>query len=393
MRRTVLLDGSWLGVDLRILLWFGIVYAIVRVVGAQHRLAVAIALPVAAVWSCLGPHLAAGHGVRVGILGTGGATQQIAVLILTASILFALNAPPEIVPNRLMLGRLLIWMTPTLVLWGKIAVYNTRLLAPAWPPLVLLITWTLLPAFAGAARRSQWLVVIPAAAVVALGAMAAYDINGLGTSGWSQLRAGGISSFSNAAAMRGIGMGGDFAAEIDALEPQVRSGDRILTYDDRLRFFYLDQVEIAGEDSCSQLPGHRLFVLLEDDELQQVFGKRASSAYWEACKNVTLTKIAERPGAFAVFVNGAPTPQNGGCGATPTQDQTLAIEFGRMRSAAEADALQKHVAAAGFVQAKVEQLGCSLYRVVETGVPNAAVGQSILAEAKSAGIIAKLVSG
>ena len=116
-----------------------------------------------------------------------------------------------------------------------------------------------------------------------------------------------------------------------------------------------------------------------------VFGKRASSAFWEACKNVTLTKIAERPGAFAVFVNGAPTPQTGGCGATPTQDQGLAIEFGRMRSAADGRCLQKHVAAAGFVQAKVEQLGCSLYRVVETGVPNAAVGQSIVAEAKSAG--------
>ena len=40
----------------------------------------------------------------------------------------------------------------------------------------------------------------------------------------------------------------------------------------------------------------------------------------------------------------------------------------------------------------MEQLGCASYRVVETGVPSQAVGQSIVAEAKSAGIKASLVS-
>ena len=70
----------------------------------------------------------------------------------------------------------------------------------------------------------------------------------------------------------------------------------------------------------------------------------------------------------------------------------MAVEFGRLHSSARAEALRKHVAAAGFVEAKVEQLGCSLYRVVETGVPSQAVGQSILEEAKSARITATLVN-
>ena len=389
-RKRVLLDGAWLGPDLRIFLWFGFAYAIARIVSLRHRYAVLVALPVAAVWSWLGPHLSGASGLRVGILGTGGGTEQIAVLVLAASLLFALDSPADAVPDRLRLTRLMVWAFPTLVVWGSVAVYDTRLLAPAWPPLLLLITWTMLPAFAGALRRSQWLIAVPAVALLAVVVLATYNINGLGHSGWRQVRAGGLSGLGNAAAMRDIAFGGDYAAEVAALAPQVRPKDRILTYDARLQFLYLDQVDIAAPQSCSQLAGHRLFVLLEDDELQKLYGSRADSPYWQACHNVSLTKIAERPGAFAVFVNGAPTPTAGGCG-TPPADQGLAIEFGRSTTAAAADTLQQYVVKAGFVEAKVEQLGCASYRVVETGVPDQATGQSIVAEAKSAGIKASLV--
>lgn len=391
-RKRVLLDGAWLGPDLRVFLWFGFVYAIARIVGLRHRYAVIVALPVAAVWSWLGPHLSGASGLRVGILGTGSGTEQIAVLVLAASLLFALDSPADAVPDRLRLARLMVWAIPTLVVWGSVAVYDTRLLAPAWPPLLLLIVWTMLPAFAGALRRSQWLIAVPTVALLAVVVLATYNINGLGPSGWRQVRAGGLSGLGNAAAMRDIAFGGDYAAEVAALAPQVEAKDRILTYDARLQFLYLDQVDIAAPQSCSQLPGHRLFVLLEDDELVKLYGSRAGSAYWQGCHNVSLTKIAERPGAFAVFVNGAPRSTDTGCGAPPPNDQGLAIEFGRSTTAAAADTLQKYVVKAGFVEAKVEQLGCASYRVVETGVPSQAVGQSIVAEAKSAGIKASLVS-
>jgi len=392
MRRGVLLDGGWLGPDLRVILWFAFVYAIARLATARHRPAVLLAFSLASVWAWLGPHLSGAHGLRVGILGTGGTTEQLAVLVLAASLLFALDSPPDAVPDRLRLARLLVWATPTLVLWSVDAVYDSRLLAPAWPPLLLLITWTLLPVFAGAQRRSAWLVAVPAGGLLVLVVLATYNINGLGSSGWQQLRAGGFSGLSNAASTRSLALGGDFAAEIAAVEPQVDPGDRLLTYDGRLRFFYLDQVDLEAPQSCAQLPGHRVFVLLEDDETRKVFGRRADSSFWAACKSVSLVKVAERPGAFAVFVNGAPRQAVGGCGAPP-EEQGLAIEFGRTRTSDAAQALQKHVAAIGFVQAKVEQLGCALYRVIETGVPNKAVGESIIAEAKSAGVTVKLVGG
>lgn len=391
MRRGVLLDGSWLGPDLRVLLCFALVYALIRLVVSSHRLAVAIALPFAAGWSWLGPHLAGEHGLRVGILGTGTGTEQIAILVLTASLLFALDAPAAAVPDRLRLARLLVWAFPTLVSWGDYAVFDDRLLSPAWPPLILLITWTLLPAFAGARRRSEWLIAIPAAAVVALGLYAAYNINGLGPSGWRELRSGGISALGNPAAMRGIALGGDFANEVNDLAPQVGPHDTILTYDGRLKFFYLNQVVIDMPMTCSEARGHRIFVLLEDDEIQKLWGKLAGSAFWAGCKNPTLTKVAERPGAYAIFVEGTPKPVVGECNTSPPQDQGMAIEFGRFRTAALAQPLLKRIVANGFVEAKVEQLGCAIYRVVETGVPSTAVGQSIVAEAKKAGIPATLV--
>jgi hypothetical protein len=391
VRGHVLLDGALLGPDLRLLLVFALAYSIARLIGVHHRLAVAIVLPLAYVWSWLGPHLAGGKGVRVGILGTGGGTEQIAVLVLAASLLFALSAPPEAIPTRLTLGRLLVWSAPTLFFWVQGYAFEARALAPAWPPLVLLIALTFTPAFAAAQKRSGWLVCIPAAAVVVIGAFAAYNINGLGESGWRQLRAGGVSGLSNGSFTRGIALGGDFAAEINALEPQVKPRDKILTFDGRLRFFYLDQVELQAPISCGQLKGYKLFVLLESDEIRTIYGKRGSSPFWNACRAPRLTMIEERPGAFALFAVGKPRPSVGGCGAPTPENRGLAIEFGRKRTVSEAEVLQRNVAAAGFIEAKVEQLGCSLYRIVETGVPDESVGRSILAEARSAHLSATLV--
>jgi hypothetical protein len=304
-RRRVLLDGGWLGSELRVVLVFALVYAVTRLF-LRHRPAVMTAFPAAIVWSWLGPHLAGATGARVGILGADGWFPQIAVLVLAGSLLFAVAAPAEAVPDRLQLVRALIWAAPPFLVWALRVVYDNRLLAPAWPPLVLLIVWVLLPAFAGARIRREWLVLVPTAGLVILGAYAVQNIDGLGQSGWRQLRAGGLSGLSNSALMRNIGLGGDFAAELNALAPQVRKNDRILTFDGRLRFFYLSQVDYAPPQSCSQVDHHRVFVLLESDELRAIYGKRATSGFWEACRGSRLTKVDERPGAYAIFVNGVP---------------------------------------------------------------------------------------
>ena len=80
-RNRVLLDAGWLGNDLRFVLLFALGYAVVRLF-APHRVAVVSSFAFAAVWSWLGPHLAGAHGVRVGILGEAGWTQQVAAIAL-----------------------------------------------------------------------------------------------------------------------------------------------------------------------------------------------------------------------------------------------------------------------------------------------------------------------
>jgi hypothetical protein len=389
-RNRVLLDAGWLGSDLRVLLLFALGYSILRLV-ASHRLAVLAALIASLVWSWLGPHLAGADGVRVGILGMAGWPQQIAVLALALSLLFALAAPAESLPSRLQLARGLVWAAPPFIVWVLRVVYGARLLAPAWPALALLIVSAMLPVFAGALAMRSSFVLVPALSLVVLGAYAVQDINGLGSNGWRQIRAGGLSGLGDAAYMRNIALGGDFSSEINALAPQVEASDRILTYDQRLRFYYGAQVDFAAPQACTQLPGHRLFVLLESDEVRQLYGARAESAYWESC-SPKLTMIDERPGAYAIFSNGLPRPTRGGCGA-PAPPPGLAVQFGPTYTSEQAaKAALPHVVAVGFVQAHVTQLGCSSYALLETGVPDESVGKSVVDEAATANIDAHVIT-
>jgi len=301
VRADVLLDSSWLGADLRILLVFAVVYALARLVPrSTHRLSVAVALVVAILWSWLGPRLAGTGGGPVP--GTGNRLEQIAVLALAASLLFALAAPADAIPSRLELGRLLVWMAPSLVVWSWMAINTDRLSSPAWPPLVLLMMRVLLPAFAGAAARLQLLVAITAVSLLLLAALATENMNGLGTAGWRNL----TNSLGNDAALQSLAVGGDFGAELTALKSTVRPTDTILTVDGRLPFYYGSQVVMSEPQTCSQLnqPGRTVFVVLESDEEQALYGAKASSRYWRNCRSPTATLVTERPGAFALFTSG-----------------------------------------------------------------------------------------
>jgi hypothetical protein len=133
-------------------------------------------------------------------------------------------------------------------------------------------------------------------------------------------------------------------------------------------------------------------VLVESDEVRTIYGSRASPAFWKACHGQSLTLVAERPGAYAVFVNGRLRQIVGGCGAPPAVAR-LGVEFGpHYRTATQANAALKGVVGLGFVQAHVDQVGCANYRILETGVTDATVGNSIIAEARSAHLEARLVN-
>jgi hypothetical protein len=133
-------------------------------------------------------------------------------------------------------------------------------------------------------------------------------------------------------------------------------------------------------------------VLLESDEVRTIYGSRASPGFWRACQGRPLVLVAERPGAYAVFVNGPLRQTVGGCGA-PAPVSQLAVEFGsHYRTATQATTALKRVTGLGFVQAHVDDVGCANYRIVETGVTDAAVGNSVISEARKAHLDARLVN-
>jgi hypothetical protein len=390
MRRTMLLEGSWLGPDLRLLLAFAILYALGRLL-LPHRPAVTVALPGAWLWAWLGPHLAGAHGIGAVTLGVDRGVEQAGVVALGLALLLSLGAPDESVPDRLTLARALLWASPAFVSWAWKAAYDTRLLAPAWPALFLLVVLSLLPAFAGARALRPWLVAVPALAAVTLAIYAIYGIDGLGQARWQSLRAVGVSGLGDTARLRKLAVGGDFSAELDALAPQIGPREGIVSIDQRLAFLYVGQVDVSQPRTCADLSGHRIFVLLESDEVQTQYGTRATSpAFWKSCTRPSLTLVGDRPGAFAVFVTWTPRPQPGGCGASPTTG--LLVQFGQtFPTRVEAEALLAKVTRVGFVQARVDQLGCVLYRVVYPRIPSATVGKAMIREARTANLEAHLV--
>lgn len=383
-RNHELLDQAWLGSNLRLVLIFGVVYAVARL-ATRHRIAVAVALPIAIVWSITGPHLAGGAS---GIVpGSGGSLQSVVVLVLAAALLFALASPADAVAGRLELGRLLVWLAPPLIVWIVYSAQDIRLMSAAWPPLFLLLGRALLPAVAGAAAIDLAALAVPAAALLVLAVVGTLDLNGFGRDGWHRFSNG----IGNRDAMRSLALGGDFTAELDALEPLLPTTRTIVTADARLQFYYLERVRLEGPAACSQLEGNgTTLVLLESDEERTVYGDKATSAFWQACRKPKATLVTERPGAYAIFVTGSLGETTiGTCNTAPTSG--LSVEFGRFRTAAAANTLLAQAKGLGFVQARVEQLGCGLYRVVETGVASNDVGRSIVAEAKSAHLRARIV--
>lgn len=110
------------------------------------------------------------------------------------------------------------------------------LASAAWPPLILLVASVLAMTLVGAGWRAPVLAAIPAAALLWLALNNVYSLDGLGHEGWSEYRAGGISSLGNARRMEHVALG-DFQSELDAIRESAGPHGRILGADGRLGFF------------------------------------------------------------------------------------------------------------------------------------------------------------
>jgi hypothetical protein len=301
-RRYALFDGNWFGDGLRLAAFFAFAYAVLRIGGLRHRLAVAVGLPFAVAASWLGPLLAEREGdLTVGSLHSAGAA---AAAIVTACFLaFALIAS-EGVPSRVELSRFAIWALPTFVAWAVYGAYDQRLLAPAWAPLVALVVLAFLPAATALAQRAPPALAAATALFAVVVATNVYNLDGLGESGWSEVRRTPVSDWGDRDRMRAIVMPA-FSRSLVVVRREMGADDALMSPEGAFRFFFPGRVDQSYPAGCESLQRFRVFVLTTDEGskryMEDFLNVSGEPSFWAACSAPRLTQLTDGSEGYAVF--------------------------------------------------------------------------------------------
>ena len=300
-RRYALLDGAWFGDGLRVAAFFAIVYTVLRLAGLRHRLCVAAGVPAAVLLSWLGPLLAAhrSDGTVGALHSTGAALAALGTALFLCAGVFGFR---DAVAERRELAQLAVWAIPTAVAWLVYGAYDFRLLAPAWPPLLGLIVLAALPAATAFARRGALVAAVPAALFAIVVADNAYNLDGLGKSGWSQLRR--TNDWLDRDETRAIVLPA-FSRALVVVRREMRPGDDMVSTEGAFRFFYPGHVEQSYPNDCRFLGRFRVFVLTTDAGsrryMRDFLHVPPDPSYWAACKQPRLTQLTSGSEGYAVF--------------------------------------------------------------------------------------------
>ncbi len=304
-RRYALLDGNWFGDGLRVAAFFALVYACLRLAGAQHRLAVLVSLPVAVVASWFGPWLAADQDrVAVGSLHSPGAAAAAAGT--AAFLALAVLSYNDAVASRGELARFAVWALPTVAAWALYGAYDFRLLAPAWPPLLALVVLAALPAASVLARRGVLALAAPFALFAVVIATNVYNIDGLRKSGWDELRR--TDDRLDRDATRAIVLPA-FSRALIVARREMRRDDLLMSPEGAFRFFFPGRVEQSFPGRCDDLQRFRVFVLTTDEGskryMEDFLHVSGEPSYWASCTAPRLTQLTDGSEGYAVFRVGA----------------------------------------------------------------------------------------
>ena len=300
-RRYALLDGAWFGDGLRVAAFFAVAYAALRIAGVRHRWCVAVGVPVALLFSWLGPWLAAHRAdSTVGSFhSAGAAVAAVGMALFLAAGMFGFG---NAVAERRELLQLAVWAAPTVVAWLVYGAYDFRLLAPGWPPLLALIVLSALPAATAFARRGALVAAVPVALFAIVVAENAYNLDGLGKPGWSELRR--TDDWRDQEQTRAIVLPA-FTRALAVVRRQMRPGDDLISPEGAFRFFYPGHVEQSYPNGCDFLHRFRVFVLTTDEGSQRYMRDflhlSPEPSYWASCKQPRLTQLTSGSEGYAVF--------------------------------------------------------------------------------------------
>ena len=372
-RWDALARAEWFGAGLRLVVLYGLMFAIARVLGARPRVALAAAAAVAIVWSLAGPALADGEMPYPFDGSAAGIAAWLALAAAMAAAPFLGEADP--LPRRVH-ATLLVWLAPMALAWVSQRADEVRHLAPAWAPLVLLTAGGLTALALALARWRPVALLAPAAAVALLALANLPSVDGLGRAGWRDLLELGPSGWTSRAQRENLAYG-PFSYELDAARANVDGDDRLVSSNGRLAYFFPGRVEVAYARSCSELEGARFFSFLtsgESLEFAQQAGQPLEPLGWLQCEQPRLTMVSELEGIHAAYVVDDPparvaVPED--CRIAPSGGQDVDAIFGDGLTYGEAKTLRARMFGIGYTGGlRLERTGCSTFRVVVTGVPD-----------------------
>ena len=287
---------------------------------------------------------------------------------------------------------LLAWLAPVTLLWATQRPDEPRLLAPAWPAFALLTAAALTSASVALLRYRAIAALVPAVAVAAIAFANVVSVDGLGRDGWRSLLDIGPSGWANRAEMENFAYG-PFSYQLDLARENVHEGDRIVSSDGRLRYFFPGQVDVVYARRCGELDGARFFSFLssgESLEFARLQSQPTNSLSWIQCDRPSLELVGEQAGIYAAFVVGGPparVPTEEDCHIEATAGELNDAVFGSDLGYSDASELVRRALEVGFAGARIERTACGRFRVVVTGIPDdPAVQDEFRRETRSVGL-------
>jgi hypothetical protein len=386
--------ADWFGAGLRLVVLFAVVYALARAVGARSRAALRIAGPAALLLSIVGPIAADGRAPYP--FGEPG-LALVGYLLVAGSLLAAPLVPSADPLDRRAYAAGLLWIAPGALAWIVYRPDAVRYLSPTWPGLILLIAACLTAVTYSLARLSPAAPLAPLAGAALLALANVTSIDGLGRAGWRGLLELGPSGWTDKGQVENFAYA-NFSYELDLARENLGPGDRIVSNDARLSYFFPGRVTVLYPVTCSDLAGARYVALLLGGESAD-FARLASSSTdplaWLQCRRPRVRLVGEHERIFASFVVGRSparpsTPVD--CLITSTPGELDDAVFAEDVDYAAARSIARRAAKAGFQHIRIEHTNCSVFRVVITGLSTTAGGQAdFRREAESTGFHVKFM--